>query len=317
MIASGRWEPDDDGCYFIDRNPKHFNLILDYMRTKKLEVSSLNQKETEKIKSDFDYYQLPFPLLLNFRGNSIISQEHLIQMANWFGDNTTWTLIYRSSRDGAHYSNFIDKVNNKGKCVVVIKSTAGYIFGGYNSFGWSSSNQQRYSTECFLFTIENPYDIPPTKLKMRTTCKTCSSLLKYCNTCTSNNCLSQFNYCSSCGSYNPSCDHSRQCQNKCIGTTIYSFNDHSATSGYGFRSNTHVLNFGGSDLIIQNDMSGSSSFKSYENNTGKEHLFSLFDTFKISEIEVFSITNNTPPMTKSILSSIGGFDFSLYLQNRK
>jgi len=261
MIASGKWEPDEDGSYFIDRNPKHFNLILDFMRTNKLEVSSLNQKEMEKIKSDFDYYQLPSTLALNFQGNSILSQEHLIQMANWFGDNTSWKLIYRSSRDGANYSNFFNKVNNKGKCVVVVKSSSyGYIFGGYNSFGWSSSNQQKYSEDCFLFTIENPYDIPPTILKMRTTCSSCSNRL---------------NYCPSCGSYNASCDHVRYCQNRC--TAIWSIHD---TSGIFF----------GSDLQIPKNMqTASSTFSSYENNTGKSKLFTGSSSFNISEIEVFSV----------------------------
>jgi len=31
LLSSGKWEPDEDGCYFIDRNPKHFDIILDYL----------------------------------------------------------------------------------------------------------------------------------------------------------------------------------------------------------------------------------------------------------------------------------------------
>ena len=46
------------------------------------------------------------------------------------------TLIYRGSRDGWKARNFHDKCDGKGANIVIMKSKAGKIFGGYTSVGW-------------------------------------------------------------------------------------------------------------------------------------------------------------------------------------
>lgn len=47
--------------------------------------------------------------------------------------------------------------------MVVVKSTEGWVFGGYASESWNSTNVFFGSIECFLFTLTNPHSIPPTK----------------------------------------------------------------------------------------------------------------------------------------------------------
>ena len=37
------------------------------------------------------------------------------------------------------------------------------FFGGYNSNSWASNNQWLYSSDCFLFSLVNIYNIEPTK----------------------------------------------------------------------------------------------------------------------------------------------------------
>jgi len=61
MISSGKWSPDEDGVYFIDRNPKHFDRILDLLRTSELNTEGLSSLEWKKLESDLDYYQIPIP----------------------------------------------------------------------------------------------------------------------------------------------------------------------------------------------------------------------------------------------------------------
>ena len=41
MLGSSSWQPDDDGSYFIDRNPKMFSFILDYLRTGDFDLTDL------------------------------------------------------------------------------------------------------------------------------------------------------------------------------------------------------------------------------------------------------------------------------------
>jgi len=61
MIAGGRWEPDDEGFFFIDRNPKHFDRIVDYHRTGEFNVEALDAAARRQLEKDFDFYQLPLP----------------------------------------------------------------------------------------------------------------------------------------------------------------------------------------------------------------------------------------------------------------
>ncbi len=73
MISSGKWEPDEDGNYivpiwsdlsgeyFIDRNPKYFDHILDYLRTGEFSTEGLDETALKKLKADFDYFQIESP----------------------------------------------------------------------------------------------------------------------------------------------------------------------------------------------------------------------------------------------------------------
>jgi len=64
MLSSEHWQPDEDGEYFIDRNPKNFDRILDYLRTGKWEIRGLSEVELDKIYEDMDFYQIEVPKLL-------------------------------------------------------------------------------------------------------------------------------------------------------------------------------------------------------------------------------------------------------------
>jgi len=61
MLGSGDWQPDDDGAYFIDRNPKMFGAVLDYLRTGELDIMGLPADKLKLLKNDFDYYCLTWP----------------------------------------------------------------------------------------------------------------------------------------------------------------------------------------------------------------------------------------------------------------
>jgi len=62
MLSSGRFKPDDDGAYFIDRDPKHFGTILNFMRTGKINLQSWGKEDLELLQEDLDYYQIQLPI---------------------------------------------------------------------------------------------------------------------------------------------------------------------------------------------------------------------------------------------------------------
>ncbi|CAF4367914.1 unnamed protein product [Rotaria sp. Silwood2] len=47
--------------------------------------------------------------------------------------------------------------------MTIIQSDNDSLFGGYTSVPWTSSDSKANDTTAFLFTLINPYDIPPTK----------------------------------------------------------------------------------------------------------------------------------------------------------
>jgi len=56
-----------DGTYFIDRNPKHFDIILDFLRDGELPpvVSTLTQTECLALHKEMKFYQLPCEIKVN------------------------------------------------------------------------------------------------------------------------------------------------------------------------------------------------------------------------------------------------------------
>ncbi|KAL6080657.1 BTB/POZ domain-containing protein [Balamuthia mandrillaris] len=51
-------QPDENGEYFIDRNPKHFDVILDYLRKGTIIITGLSQRDLQEIRDEVDFYQL-------------------------------------------------------------------------------------------------------------------------------------------------------------------------------------------------------------------------------------------------------------------
>ena len=64
------------------------------------------------------------------------------------------TLIYRGSRDGWKVKNFHDKCDGKGANIVLMKSKAGKIFGGYTSVGWQSIGNYVKDEQAFIFSVD-------------------------------------------------------------------------------------------------------------------------------------------------------------------
>ena len=75
-------------------------------------------------------------------------------------------LLYRASRDGWAAQNFHSKCDNQGATVSVIRSTGGYVFGGYADVAWTSNERNTSSSESFLFALQYPSGVTPVMMPL-------------------------------------------------------------------------------------------------------------------------------------------------------
>lgn len=73
MLRSEQFLPDENGEYFIDRNPKFFSIILDYLRTGKLFAKDFSENSMEMLKEEFNFYQI-FPIEFSEDEEACISE---------------------------------------------------------------------------------------------------------------------------------------------------------------------------------------------------------------------------------------------------
>lgn len=87
----------------------------------------------------------------------------------WLSGAGKPALLFRMSRDGSSTSDFHLRCDGKGSTVTLIKSTNGWVFGGYAGAAWcvAPSGNFTHCARAFLFTVSNPHGIPPTRYPVR------------------------------------------------------------------------------------------------------------------------------------------------------
>lgn len=81
----------------------------------------------------------------------------------------TMQLLYRASRDGFSIEAFQNTCYNKGSTLTIIRSSNGYIFGGFASSSWGNQMSPYCNIQlirdprAFIFTLKNPSNLLPTK----------------------------------------------------------------------------------------------------------------------------------------------------------
>ena len=96
--------------------------------------------------------------------SSEVEEENIMEWLESAGKTETPRLLYRASRDGWDAYDFHRMCDDKGATVTVVRSSDGYIFGGYTDVAWGDDGEWKSSTESFLFSLEDYYSIGPVKM---------------------------------------------------------------------------------------------------------------------------------------------------------
>ncbi len=126
------------------------DIIWEYVKTKNISEKSLKQLdddiellndlntihcENNSIRVKISQYLFKNPSVL-LPNTQLINQQYDDKIKEWIGDYQ-WTLLYRASRHdymANSFHKYCDKV--KGPTLVIIKSSGGWIFGGYTTQSW-------------------------------------------------------------------------------------------------------------------------------------------------------------------------------------
>jgi len=146
---------------FIDRDGTHFRYVLNYLR----DDGNIQIPDSIKadLKKEFVFYNM---VTFKVQTPSIIIDDDKFKIINsWFEDMklNTFELLYRGSENAFTTASFHQKCDGKGATITIVQTTDGNVFGGYCSQSWNSAGQYFGDANCFIFTLVNQHNIPPTK----------------------------------------------------------------------------------------------------------------------------------------------------------
>ena len=141
---------DYEDKYTINNLCKHPDIIMEYIETNDISKESLQQVEDDtnllndlnaihcedsniRLKISQLCLKNPSEFLPNTK---IVNEQYDDKLREWCGDYK-WKLIYRASEHGYSAKTFHEYCDDKGPTLVVLKSSGGWIFGGYTTQSWS------------------------------------------------------------------------------------------------------------------------------------------------------------------------------------
>jgi hypothetical protein len=128
-------------------------------------LSLFNQKETSLFGSiKFNKYSN-----MGLFKSQILTDERqmseLIRLCQ-FSPNDSWSLLYRATRDGFGGRDFHSKCDGHSNTLTILKTQGNsYIFGGFTTVNWDSSDKSKSDANAFIFSLTNK-DNRPLKMKI-------------------------------------------------------------------------------------------------------------------------------------------------------
>ena len=161
---------DKKDAIFIDRDPKYFGYILNYLRaantSEKFECPNKIYVQDGLLKeAEFYHMQGLIDMFNIFSGSLILDtkqSQSLLKLCE-FSPKDKWALIYRGSSHGFGSGDFHAKCDGIKNTITIVKSANSCIFGGFTANTWDSSGQSKLDSSAFVFSFVNK-DNKPVKM---------------------------------------------------------------------------------------------------------------------------------------------------------
>ncbi len=179
--------------FCTDVKMNHFEIVKDYLRNgrvfniESLKNHNINEiiREMELIGIILKENELNEIEKVNYQ-SIILSQSSIVDqvkydkaLKEWIGDYHM-KLLYRASEHSFTAESFHKLCDDKGPTLTIIKSSDGWIFGGFTTQSWSGCifivflskvlGEYKGDAKAFIFTLKNPHGIAPTRLMKRKDC---------------------------------------------------------------------------------------------------------------------------------------------------
>jgi hypothetical protein len=138
---------DENGCFFIDRNPREFDIILRFLRSGFLSWPS-NDLEKECLKVELDYFGIDEPDLTwmlrtdGFGGFKQYPYHEDIYLA--VSRETDWAVVQSKTFDcpkGYHWATTQEFKDLIGDCTDDTKGYPYYDTGGWKGYVWEGKER--------------------------------------------------------------------------------------------------------------------------------------------------------------------------------
>jgi hypothetical protein len=104
----------------------------------------------------------------SFKGQILTDERQITELIYLceFSPNDKWTLLYRGTRDGFRPRDFHSICDGHSNTLTIVKAKqSSYIFGGYTTIHWGSSDTYKSDSNAFIFSLTNK-DNQPLKMKI-------------------------------------------------------------------------------------------------------------------------------------------------------
>ncbi|KAJ5075870.1 pep-cterm sorting domain-containing protein [Anaeramoeba ignava] len=140
------------------------NLIPKQISEKIIEFQKLQENINERELNQFiekeNQNSFIFKSRFFFKSKIIQEKEHFKKLKEWINDDEFFSkmkLGYSAKKDGFSCNTWHEKVRDKGKTLIIIKTTQNYIFGGFTSIGFQEQNLNAKTPDpkAFIFSLRN------------------------------------------------------------------------------------------------------------------------------------------------------------------